>query len=56
LNAVAEEEQVKLSWKANIESDLKGYTVQYGTHANNLNLKFFIAKPGSSKTITGLTG
>jgi Bacterial Ig-like domain/Fibronectin type III domain len=56
LNAVSEEEQVKLSWKANTEFDLKGYTIQYGTDANNLNLKTFIAKPGSSKTITGLTG
>ena len=56
LNAVSEEEQVKLSWKANTESDLKGYTIRYGTSINNLNLKTFISKPGSSKTITGLTG
>jgi hypothetical protein len=56
LTAVAEEEQVKLSWKANTESDLKGYTIQYGTSINNLNLKTFITKPASSKTITGLTG
>jgi hypothetical protein len=54
LNAIAEEEQVKLSWKANTESDLKGYTIQYGKDANNLNLKTFIAKPGSSKTIKKL--
>jgi Bacterial Ig-like domain/Fibronectin type III domain len=56
LNAVSEEEQVKLSWKANTESDLKGYTIQYGKDANNLSSKTFVGKPGSSKTIKGLTG
>jgi Bacterial Ig-like domain/Fibronectin type III domain len=56
LNAVSEEEQVKLSWKANTESDLKGYTIQYGTDANNLSSKTFVGKPGSSKTIKKLTG
>jgi Bacterial Ig-like domain/Fibronectin type III domain len=56
LNAVAEEEQVRLTWTANKESDLKGYTVQYGKDANNLSSKTFVSKPGSSKTITGLTG
>ena len=37
LNAEAAEGQVKLTWKANTEPDLKGYTLLYGKDANNLS-------------------
>jgi Bacterial Ig-like domain/Fibronectin type III domain len=55
LNAEAGEGQVKLTWNANTESDLKGYTLFYGTDAGNLSQNTFISKPGTSKTVTGLT-
>ena len=55
LNAEAGEGQVKLTWKANTESDLKGYTLYFGTDAGNLSSNTFISKPGTSKTVTGLT-
>ena len=54
LNAEAGEGQVKLTWSANTEADLKGYTLYYGTDAGNLTGNTFISKPGSSKTVTGL--
>ena len=55
LNAEAGEGQVKLTWNANTESDLKGYTLFYGTDAGNLSSSTFISKPGTGKTVTGLT-
>jgi methionine-rich copper-binding protein CopC len=56
-NVVAEagDAQIKLTWNANTEPDLKGYTIYYSNNASNLNLSVFVAKPGSSKTLTGLT-
>lgn len=55
LNAEAGEGQVKLTWNANTESDLKGYTLYFGTDAGNLSSNTFISKPGTGKTLTGLT-
>jgi methionine-rich copper-binding protein CopC len=55
LNATAEESQIKLTWSANTETDLKGYTIYYGTNAADLSSKVFISKPAASKTVTGLT-
>ena len=55
LSATAGEGQVKLIWSANTEADLKGYTIHYGTDAGNLSSNTFASKPGSSKTITGLS-
>jgi methionine-rich copper-binding protein CopC len=56
-NVVAEpgDAQIKLIWNANTEPDLKGYTIYYSNNASNLNLSVFVAKPGTSKTLTGLT-
>jgi methionine-rich copper-binding protein CopC len=56
-NVVAEagDAQIKLTWNANTELDLKGYTIYYSNNASNLNLSVFVAKPGTSKTLTGLT-
>jgi methionine-rich copper-binding protein CopC len=56
-NVVAEagDAQIKLTWNANTEPDLKGYTIYYSNNASNLNLSVFVAKPGTSKTLTGLT-
>ncbi len=56
-NLIAEtgDSQIKLTWNANTEPDLKGYTVYYGNNASNLSLSVFVAKPGSGRTLTGLT-
>ena len=56
LKATAGEGEVKLEWKKNTESDLKGYRVFYGLDANNLSSKTFVSKPGSSRTVSGLSG
>ena len=55
LSAEAGDALVKLTWNANSESDLKGYTLYYGTDAGNLGSTTFISKPGTGKTLTGLT-
>jgi methionine-rich copper-binding protein CopC len=56
-NVVAEagDAQIKLTWNSNTEPDLKGYTIYYSNNASNLNFSVFVAKPGTSKTLTGLT-
>jgi methionine-rich copper-binding protein CopC len=56
-NVVAEagDSQIKLTWNANTEPDLKGYTIYYSNNASNLNLSVFVAKPNTSKTLTGLS-
>jgi methionine-rich copper-binding protein CopC len=47
--------QIKFTWNANSEADLKGYTIYYGTNASNISTPVFVSKPNTSKTITGLT-
>lgn len=53
--AVAGDSQIKFSWDANSETDLKGYTIYYGTNASQISTPVFVAKPNISKTLTGLT-
>jgi methionine-rich copper-binding protein CopC len=55
LTAEAGEGQVKLTWIANTEPDLKGYTIYYGTDAANLSSNIFVSKPSSSKVVSNLT-
>jgi methionine-rich copper-binding protein CopC len=56
-NVVAEagDSQIKFTWSTNTEPDLKGYTIYYSNNASNLSSSVFVAKPGTSKTLTGLT-
>ena len=47
--------QVQLSWSANGELDLAGYTVYQGTASGNLTESTFVPAPTTVSTITGLT-
>jgi methionine-rich copper-binding protein CopC len=55
LTAQASDTQIKFSWTANSEPDLKGYTLYYSNNANDLSSKVFISKPSTTTTLTGLT-
>jgi hypothetical protein len=55
LKATAGENQYLLEWTANTESDLAGYNVFLGESGNNVVSSVFVAKPGLSTTVTGLT-
>jgi methionine-rich copper-binding protein CopC len=55
LTAQASNTQIKFSWTANTEPDLKGYTLYYSNNANDLSSKVFISKPSTTTTLTGLT-
>ena len=47
--------QVQLSWNANSEGDLVGYTVHQGSESGNLTESAFVPAPTTVSTITGLT-
>jgi Bacterial Ig-like domain/Fibronectin type III domain len=55
LKATAGENQYLLEWTANTESDLAGYNVFLGESGDNVISSVFVAKPGISTTVTGLT-
>jgi methionine-rich copper-binding protein CopC len=55
LTAQASDTQIKFSWTANTEPDLKGYTLYYSNNINDLSSKVFISKPSTTITLTGLT-
>jgi methionine-rich copper-binding protein CopC len=55
LKATVGENQYVLEWTANTESDLAGYNVFLGESGDNVVSSVFVAKPGVSTTITGLT-
>jgi chitodextrinase len=54
LTATPGDAQVALSWSANAESDLKGYTLAWGTSSANLSNTQFVSKPGTAFTVMGL--
>ena len=47
--------QATVTWQVNTESDLKHYTLHWGSAANNLADSVVVEKTASSKTVTGLT-
>jgi hypothetical protein len=55
LRATAGENQYLLEWDSNTESDLAGYNVFLGESGDNVISSVFVAKPGVSTTVTGLT-
>jgi hypothetical protein len=55
LKATAGENQFTLEWDANAESDLAGYNVFLGDTAGTVVSSVFVAKPGVSTVMTGLT-
>jgi methionine-rich copper-binding protein CopC len=52
LAVIAGDTKAKLNWTANAESDLKGYTIYYGTV--DLTSKVFVDKSNSSQDLIGL--
>ena len=55
LSAKPGDASVTLSWEANKETDLKGYTVFWGASSGALANSSFVDKTQTTKTITGLT-
>jgi methionine-rich copper-binding protein CopC len=55
LKATAGENQFLLEWTANVDTDLAGYNVFLGESSDNVVSSVFVAKPGLSTTVTGLT-
>jgi Bacterial Ig-like domain/Fibronectin type III domain len=47
--------QATVTWQVNSENDLEGYTLYWGSAANNLAASVIVDKAASSKTVTGLT-
>jgi hypothetical protein len=54
LTATAQDGQVALNWTPNPETDLKRYTIRYGT-STNLDQSLLIDAPATSAVVVGLT-